>query len=393
MTELAGPPAHDITLADLWRDPYPAYALLRRHDPVAWVPAAGRYLVTRHEDIMHVERHPETYLSAENTSPMIRSMGVTLLRLDGEAHQRLRRAAEPPLRPRTVKEHWLPAFERHTDALLSSFEKDGEADLFRDFAGPLAARNLAALLGLRGVSDTDLQEWSQAFIDAGGNYGDDPEIWERCDRARAGLDAAVDEMLPVLRREPDPSVISSMLHAADPLTEDEIRTNIRVFVGGGLNEPRDSIATAAYALLTHEDQRRAVAADPALWKHVFEEAVRWVSPIGMYPRLVAHRTELGGRVLEPGDKLGIVIASANRDESVFGDPDAFDIHRSPNNHVAFGGGPHFCLGTWVARAAVSQIALPALFRRLPGLRLTERDVPFGGWVFRGPLTLPVAWDV
>ncbi|MDX3748133.1 cytochrome P450 [Streptomyces sp. AK08-02] len=392
MATTVSQPAENIRLAELWSDPYPAYRYLREHDPVAWVPEAGRYLVTRFEDIMHVERHPETYLSAENPSLMTRSIGETLLRQDGAAHQRLRRAAEAPLRPRIVKEHWLPAFRRNAEDVLGAVVGRGECDLFREVAGPLAARNLADLLGLRGVGDADMQEWSQAIIDAGGNYGEDPDIWARCARAVADLDVAMDEVLPVLRRDPDHSVISAMLHAGDPLTEDEIRTNVRVFLGGGLNEPRDSMAAAAYALLTHDDQREDVEAEPALWRRVFEEAVRWVSPIGMYPRRVAERTELGGRVLEPGDKLGVVIASGNRDERVFDRPDAFDIHRAETSHVAFGGGPHFCLGTWVSRAAVGQIGLPLLFRTLPGLRLAETEVPFGGWVFRGPLRLKAAWN-
>ncbi|MEV7731744.1 cytochrome P450 [Streptomyces sp. NPDC088921] len=389
----AGQQAEDLRLEALWRDPYPAYRLLRDHEPVAWVPDAGRYLVTRYEDIMHVERHPETYLSSENPSLLTRAIGQTLLRQDGAAHQRLRRAAEPALRPRVVKEHWMPVFRRNAQDILGSLAGHGEGDLFHDFAGPLAARNLAALLGLRGVTDADMQEWSQAIIDAAGNYGEDPEVWVRCARAVTALDSALDEILPVLRKEPDHSVVSSMMHADDRLTDDEIGTNVRVFLGGGLNEPRDSLATAAYALLTHDDQRRAVEADPSLWKRVFEEAVRWVSPIGMYPRLVAARTELGGRVLEPGDRLGVVIASGNRDQRVFENPDAFDIHRTTTSHVAFGGGPHFCLGTWVSRAAVGQIGLPMLFNVLPGLRLTEEDVPFGGWVFRGPLRLSAAWDI
>jgi cytochrome P450 len=166
---------------------------------------------------------------------------------------------------------------------------------------------------------------------------------------------------------------------------------VKVIIGGGLNEPRDAIATAAYALLSNPRQRAAVEADPALWRDVFEETVRWVAPIGMYPRQTTREVELGGVRLPKGAKLGVILASANRDESVFENPASFDIHRTKKPHVAFGGGPHFCLGAWAARIQVGEVALPALFARLKKLRLT-RNVEFGGWVLRGPLSLPCAWD-
>jgi cytochrome P450 len=168
---------------------------------------------------------------------------------------------------------------------------------------------------------------------------------------------------------------------------------VKVFIGGGLNEPRDSISVATWAVLTHREVRAEVDANPARWRDVFEEAIRWVAPIGMYPRQVAQRVELGGTVLEPGARLGICIGAANRDPDVFERPDDFDINRPKVPHVAFGGGPHFCAGTWVARTAVAQVALPTLFRRLPGLAVDPaREVKLGGWVFRGLLTLPTVWD-
>jgi cytochrome P450 len=111
----------------------------------------------------------------------------------------------------------------------------------------------------------------------------------------------------------------------------------------------------------------------------------------MYPRQVTEPVVLAGVPLEPGDRLGLVVASGNRDERVFTAPDEFDVRRPETGHIAFGGGPHFCLGTWVARLAVGQIAVPLLFSRLRGLRLGE-PARFSGWVFRGPLNLPVVWD-
>ena len=384
----------EIALSDLYDDPYPIYRRLRAEAPVAWVPAANRFLVTRYDDIVALERHPEIFSANEHGSLMTRIMGHTLLRKDGAAHRRERAAAEPPMRPRTVNRHWLPLFQRNADALIDEFVDDGGADLFRQFAGPLAARNLAMVLGLRDAGDVDMQRWSQAMMDGGGNYADDPVVWERADAAAAEIDDAVRQAVDWVRDHPDESVVSSMVHAPDPLTVDEIRANVKVFVGGGLNEPRDSISVATWAVLTHPEIRAAVEADPSRWKAVFEEAIRWVAPIGMYPREVAQTTELGGVTLEAGSRLGVCLASGNRDETVFERPDDFDIDRTNKAHIAFGGGPHFCLGTWVARAQVAQVALPTLFRRLPRLRLHDtEEVRLGGWVFRGLLNLPTTWAV
>jgi len=386
--------ADTIDLGELYADPYPAFRRLREESPVAWVPAANRYLVTRYDDIVSLERRPEIFRANEDNSLMTRVMGHTLLRKDGAEHRRERTAAEPPLRPRAVTANWLPRFQRNADDLVDGFRERGRADLFTEFAGPLAARNLAMVLGLHEARDADMQRWSQSLMDGGGNYADDSEVWRRSDAAAAEIDDAVGAAVAHLRGHPDDTVISSMVHAADPLTLDEIRANVKVFIGGGLNEPRDSISVATWAVLTHPEVRAAVAADPAKWRAVFEEAIRWIAPIGMYPRQVAERVELGGVVLEPGARLGICLGSGNRDETVFDRPDEFDITRTGKPHIAFGGGPHFCMGTWVARAQVAQVALPTLFGRLPGLRLSDTDpVRLGGWVFRGLLTLPVEWTV
>lgn len=383
-----------IRLDELYDDPYPIFRELRDHAPVAWVPVANRYLVTRYADVVWLEQHPEIFQAAEDGSLVTRVMGHTMLRKDGDEHLRDRRAAEPPLRPRMVKEHWRPVFEANADALLRTFERKGQADVFADFAGPLAARNLAAVLGLRDVSDADMQRWSQSLMDGGGNYADDPAVWARADQSASEIDAAVDAALARVRATPDHSVISAMAHAEVAPDDEAIRSNIKVFIGGGLNEPRDSISVATYAVLTHPEVRAEVTADSRRWRAVFEEAIRWVAPIGMYPRQVAQPVTLGGVDLESGARIGVCIGAANRDERVFERPDDFDINRPPVAHVAFGGGPHFCLGTWVARAQVAEVALPALFERLPEMRLDpDRPARMGGWVFRGMLTLPVVWRV
>lgn len=383
-----------VQLSDLWADPYPVYAYLRENQPVCWVPSAGRYLITRQQDVLDVERNTAVFSNCETPTLAERVMGETILRKDGDEHRRQRSALEAPLKPRAVREQWLPLFRRNAETLIASFAEVGGADLFTEFAAPLAGMNLAAFLGLRGVTADQLVEWSQALIDGAGNYPDDPAVWERCDSATAAIDEAITDTMAFLRQTPDHSVISSMMHADDPLTEAQIRGNVKVIIGGGLNEPRDALLVGTYGLLTNPSQRADVMTDSTLWKKVFEEAVRWVAPIGMYPRQVVSEVEVAGVRLRPGDRVGLVVASANRDHTVYDRPDEFDIHRQVAHHVAFGGGPHFCAGAWVSRAAVGQAGYPLLFERLRNLRLDENQpVRWGGWVFRGPLALPAVWDV
>ncbi|GGW51476.1 cytochrome P450 [Streptomyces caelestis] len=400
-TAAPGAPVVELDLAELRRDPYPAYAELRRTAPLAWVPSVGRHLLTRYDDIVHAEKLPEVFSSREEGSLLLRTVGPNMLREDDPDHRRLRTAAEPPTRPRQVRDQWAAAFERTAHELLDRIAGRGGADLVRDFAEPLVAANLALVLGLRNASADDIADWSRAMMDGNSNYADDPDIWLRAERATRAIEEAVAEMAEVTRREPDGSVISSMVHAADPVDLAEIQNNVKVIIGGGVNEPRDVFGVGAWALLRRPEALERVLKDPSAWKRVFEETARWISPIGMYPRQLTQDYEIAGVTLPAGSRVALVIASGNRDESVFERADEFDLDRPHRPHLAFGGGPHFCMGAWVARHEVSAIAWPLVFSRLKGLRLDDGATAsdsgsaagsLDGWVFRGLTSLDVTWQ-
>jgi cytochrome P450 len=380
-----------ITLADLVADPYPIFASLRANEPVAWVPAANRYFVTRFEHALHVERNPQIFSSVERNSFLERAIGPMMLRLDGAAHKRLRGIVEPKLRAGAIRKQWAGRFDEIVQRHITRMLPDTRADLVAHFAWQVSAECLSALLGLRNAGAEDLNLWSQCVIEGSANYADDPRIWERNAVAFRRFDAVVREMIEILRSDPDESILSAMIHEA--LTLEEIKSNLLVIIGGGINEPRDAMATALFGLLTHPEQLARALKDDSLWMATFDEAVRWVAPIGMYPRQTTVETELGGIRLETGARIGVLISSANRDEAVFERPNDFDILRPKKAHLAFGGGAHFCLGAWSARTLVAESVLPSLFRRLPGLRLDPvPSVDFTGWVFRGPTQLPLRWD-
>lgn len=389
------PVADWVTIPDLYRDPFPIYERLRAEGGVHWVPQVNRYLVTSYQAVHETELDQGLFSANERDSLMIRAMGHSMLRRDDPEHYVERKAWQPALRPGVVKRVWTQMFERNAERYLDELVAKGPgADLVWDFAAPYTAESLRELIGLHNATQQDLQRWSQTMIDATGNYADDPDVWAAGKRWFDEVDEVLDEMLPWHAKNPNDSLLSSLLRIPDyEMPLERIRANIKMTIGGGLNEPRDAIGVAAWALLTHPDQRRAVEADPSLWHATFDETIRWIAPIGLYSRQVTRDTELAGVRLPAGAKLGICLLSANRDESVWADASSFDIRREVKPHLAFGKGVHVCLGAWVARAEAADVALPKLFERLRGLEVVPDDAPqVGGWVFRGMTKLPVQWD-
>lgn len=384
-----------VSLGELDTNPYPTYARLRETG-VTWVEAIDRWAVTRWEDIARVEMSPELFSSMERDSLQTRVMGRTMLRTDGDAHRRLRRAAQEPLAPNAVSSRWLPELQRVADELIDGFAARGSADLIAEFAAPFAARTLAIVLGIEQADQADMQVWSQALMDGTANYADNPATWARSEKAASEIDAVVRETLDAPGGPAPGSIIAAMCNSdgmGRKLAEDEIRANVKLIIGGGLNEPRDGIGILLWALLTHPEQARLVLAGSDLWLPATEEALRWISPLAMYPRQAAQPITLGGCDLEPGARLAIVVGAANRDEREWERPDEFDVLRPRKRNVAFGLGHHFCLGVWLARHQIGSVAGPTLFARLPGLRLDLDDPPdLRGWVFRGFTRLPLRWD-
>jgi cytochrome P450 len=372
--------------AELSRDPYPVYRRLREAGACVWLDAASRYVVPRWEDVVGLDELPGI-TAREEPSLMTRAMGRTMLRTDGEEHARLRAPAHAPLRFRGFAERWGDMLTREAHDLLAPVRARGHMDVLADFAGPFAARTLRLLLGLHAARDEELEFASQAFIDGIGNYADDAGTWQRCERANRLVDQAITADWD---RAQDGTVLRALIDAGT-LSEEEVRANLKLFISGGLNEPRDVIATTLHALLADPEQEALAREDPENLGKATEESLRWTSPIGMFPRVVHEDTELGGVHLAAGTRLGVLIASANRDERHWADPDRFDLRRATVRHLAFSRGPHVCPGAYVARQQVAHAALPALLA-LPGIRLATTAVRYQGWVFRGPARLDVMWD-
>ena len=368
---MSNAPHYDIDVQAFWADPYPDLARMRRETPIAFVPQLGSTIFTRRDDIFTQEKRIDVFSSHQPNGLMNVLMGRNMMRKDGEAHMSERAQMFPSVSPRVVRETWLEKFQAHSDRILDELEPKGEADLVKAFALPLSAECLKDITGLTNMRYQDMDAWSQAMIDGIANYTGNKEVEARCHAATAGIDAAIDDMIPVVSKHPNTSILSVLLASGQNI--DSIRANIKLAISGGQNEPRDAISGTTWALLTHPAQLQLVRDGKAKWIDVFEEYTRWIAPIGMSPRRVARPCTYGGVEFEAEDRVFFMFGSANRDEACFDAPERFDITRDTSKSIAFGAGPHYCAGAFASRAMVADVALPSLFARLKGLRLDERE--------------------
>lgn len=381
-------PHFDIDMAALWSDPYPVFAQLRRNAPIAFVPQLGGVVFASRDDIFVCEKNIEVFSSHQPQGLMNRLMGHNMMRKDGEAHMTERRAIFPSISPKTVKAHWIAQFRAHADRFLDAIEPGKPFDVCKDFAMPYSAECLKSITGLTNMRYQDMDSWSQAMIDGISNYAGKPDVEARCHDATAGIDAAIDDMLPVLRRYPDLSLLSVMLQAGTPM--ESVRANIKLAISGGQNEPRDAITGTVWALLAHPDQMNLVVSGEVSWLQAFEEYARWISPVGMSPRRIAKPHRVRDIAFDVDDRIFFLYGSANRDEAHFERAHTFDVRRDTSRSIAFGAGPHFCAGAWASRAMIADVALPRIFSRLEDLQIVD-DVRFFGWAFRGLTRLPAIW--
>ena len=379
-----------ITIDQLTDDPYPIYKRLRAETPVLRVKSVGRTLLTKAADTRRVKDDPVLFSSNDPNTPMQRAFHAhTLMRKDGPEHMRERMAMMPAYSPKNIKTRWVPRYEELAAEYLDRLPRDEPVDLFGTLSGPLAARILAETLGLPDASDEDMQFWSQAIIDGAGNFGWRDEPFERVDRANVAMNAEIARMAEILKASPDETALSVMINAEDPIPYSQIVANIKIAIGGGINEPRDALLTVLYGLLTNPDQLEAIKASGD-WSAAFEEGVRWVAPIQASSRLVTEDTEIRGYEVPKGDIVMTIQASANRDEELFEDGENFNALRESNPHQAFGSGPHHCMGAHLSRWTVGKVALPMIFERFPNMRLVDpQAVVWRGFGFRGPINLPV----
>lgn len=389
-TGMLAPLDEQITLKDLHLDPYPIYKRLRAEAPVLQVKAAGRTFVTKAADTKFVKDNPAIFSSNDPNTPMKPAFQAhTLMRKDGAEHLSERMAMAPALLPKTIQEVWQPLYRTYAAEYLDRLPRGEIVDLHKELSAPIAARILAHILGIPEATDEEMIFWSQALIDGAGNFGWEPGPFAVSDHANLEMNALLEKAVERVRAVPDRSALSVMVNAENPIPMSQIVGNIKVAIGGGINEPRDALSTIVFGLLTEPEQLEEVRRT-GKWGQAFEEGVRWVAPIQASSRLVMEDVEIRGCLIPRGDTVMTIQASANHDEDLYDHPERYDVFRTRNPHQAFGSGPHHCAGTHIARRTVGAVMTEMLFERFPGMTLPDPSVvQWRGFGFRGPINLPV----
>jgi cytochrome P450 len=384
-----------VTVADLEADPYPIYARLREEEPVSWVESVGLWLVTRWDDVHTVDRTPDIYTGETEPSTLRRTFGDNLLASEGEYHDRIKSIISPWFRRGAIGHFPDEVITPIADDLIAGFRERGEVDLVSEFAEPLSVRVLRRATGLSEVDDDTLRRWFLGLAEGAANFEQDPQKQAVADATSAEVNETIEPILERLEREPNDTLLSSMVHTRiddQGLSRQEIESNLKVMIVGGLQAVSDAIATVVWALLLHPDQLERVRADHQLTRAAVEEALRWHSPVGTSTRQTTRETELCGVKLPEGALVAAVLASANRDARYWENPDQFDVRVDRKAHLAFATGAHVCVGALLARME-TQAALRVLIDRLPGLRLDpERPPVFEGWEFRSPQHMHLLFD-
>lgn len=381
-------PTCDVDVLDraFYLDPHPQYAWMRANHPIFWDEAHQLWVLTRYADVSYVSTHPELFCSGQGIRPT-QSADLSLVGLDGERHLRQRRLVNKGFSPRMIRTMETRVRQVVTE-VLDSVAPRGTCDFVADVAVPVPLVVIAELMGLPVEDRGLLGKWSDRMMGGEGRSDlDDPVLADAAaafGEYVAYLAELIEDRRHALRRGSQvPDDIISIVVAADEdgvleshdeLTQDELTMFLVVLLVAGNETTRNAIAGGMWALHQFPDQWRRLCQDPSLFKTMADEIIRYVSPVISFARTTTQAVELHGQSLGAGDKVLMLYQSANRDEDVFDQPDALRLDRWPNPHLAFGIGPHVCLGANLARLEV-RVLFEELTRRFPDMSVSPGVTP------------------
>ena len=386
---------HDVALEVLEDDPYPTYAWMRRHRPIAYVPETGRVWITTWALCDEAGRNDEVFGPTREVFHAVYG-NPNVMSLSGAEHLAHRAPLSACFRPRAVsgyREQLRATAARYIDAIRDR----GQADANTEILERISMRAIGDVLGFTDVRDEILIRWFRGFAAYLVDFGRSAEVAQHGRAIKAEVAAYLQTRLDRLAARPDGSTLSHLLHDGRPegatRSIEEIIGDVGVMIVGGFQEPAHGAANSLHGLFTRPDQAIRIATDPPAWSAAaVEEGLRWLAPFGMTEKLTTAEVTLGDIRFPAGTEVAMVLASANRDEARYVDPDTFDLDRPRQNHAAFGYGLHFCLGHFVARQ-LERVMIEEMFARLPNLRPhPDQETIVHGWAVRAAKRLPVVWD-
>ena len=391
--------------------PFAWYADLRERDPVHWDQRFGMWVLTRYDDVSAAIRRPRVFSAdlsrdVREASPPVLARDADSLRvvnsyraaefiqLDPPAHTAKRKPVAARFSPAEM-EQFRPVVRLVVERLFDGLPNRGEADIVESIARPLPLQVINELMGIAPADRELVADQARQRMASVLSLADDRMAVSA--RGFAETAALLTRQLDD-RGQPSCPVRDDVLadiSAAEKgclYSRTESLSNAMLIIDAGHETTVQLVANATLALLRHRDQWDRLVADPdALAETATEESLRFDPPLHAFRRIVAQDVELGGRVLRAGDRVHGSIASANRDPDHFADPNEFDVSRTPNSHLAFGAGAHYCLGQYLARME-GQEYLRALATRLPQLRLAAADIRYvQAPRVRSMTALPVVW--
>lgn len=382
--------------------PYERFARLRDDEPVSHHehPASerGYWVLARHADVQKVSRDPDTWRNAP--APFVETPAGSapepeldlLINLDGSEHIRMRKLVNRGFTPRRVAQ-LEEGLRARVDSIIDGLRGRTEADLVHDLALWLPLHVIADMVGVPEPDREQVFGWTET------TFGFDPSVTD-ADRSDAMMQmfAYAAALCEERRSEPKDDLLSLLLDAdvdGEQLTQFQVSTFFMLLQNAGSETTRNLITSGLLALMQHRSEMERLQQDLSLLPTAIEEMLRFVTPVMYFCRQAANDTEVGGVAIAEGDRVVLSYPSANRDERAFASPDALDVGRTPNDHVAFGaGGPHFCLGASLARLE-ARVMFEALLTRFDGLEpaVDPDDAPrVHSNLIDGFAELPVRWS-
>jgi cytochrome P450 len=389
----------DPTRRDVQNDPYPWYRQLRDDAPVHFIEPLQAWGLFRYEDCRNTFLHPEDYSARDFIRQAFGDLDpvpetTSIIAMDPPAHTPLRRLTATAFVP-AVTRRMEPEIRRIVNALLDDIETRGrEFDFVNDFAAYIPVSVTAALIGVDPAQRQNFKLWTADLLNAANRASLPPNEVSRIRASIAELRAYLEGVIEERRAAPADDFISILLNAeieGDMLSAIQVLSVTILTHFGGSETPSHLISSALSALFEHDHVHRAVLADRALAANLVDETLRFWSPVNLVFQTATRDIDLHGTTIPEGAFVLSYIASANRDERRFADPERFDLQRDPQGHLSFAHGPHYCPGASLGRG-MGAIAIEILLERMPAIRRLQDRIDWlpSLWV-RGARSLTVAY--